>query len=60
MLDVNEVPHSKKQIVQEINVKIHPQKSDKLYYLKRSEIFNFENNSSYQRVLILKNFLLFH
>jgi len=34
MLDVNEVPHSKKQTVQEINVKIHPQKNDKLYYLK--------------------------
>jgi hypothetical protein len=33
MLDVNEVQHNKKQIVQEINVKIHPQKNDKLYYL---------------------------
>jgi hypothetical protein len=33
MLDVNEEQHNKKQNVQEIILKTHPQKNDKLHYL---------------------------
>jgi hypothetical protein len=61
MHDVNEVLHSKKQIVQEINVKIHPQKNDKLYYLNKRKLFSIEAKLlfSYQLILILKIFSLF-